>query len=573
MPRTCATSLGAEKRLRSRVMTSPDPGYAVTLPLGPTAPPGAMAPVIPGRSPIVIIGPNGSGKTRLSRQLSGGPSTPQFINALRNTAVEADVGLATYENARNQLNQQLQQSRSTHYALANEFNQLLQQLVAEDQAAAMSFMQRWRSDSNNAGEPAETTWLRLQRLWTAIFTGRTIEWRGTQPWVISETTGVQAEYSANNMSDGEKAALYIIGRVLLAESGVLVVDEAETHLHPLLANRLWDALEDARPDVRFVYLTHDLSLALTRREATYVLASPVDGLSVIQVDDRLPDTVAEALLGAATLSFRARRIVFAEGKGSSIDAQLYTAWFDSADTVVRSVDGCDMVMQSTSAVTRAGFTSNLQSLGIIDGDYRSDALKNALPRGVVALPLHEVESLFAVEGIVAAVCAHVRQPFDRTAYAEALCAAVTEGERHAIVVRRWQARMEPQLQTLLNKVNVAEPLDTLIGRLPELFDHTSWTFDPKMILEEEKVLVETAIPGTDIFRILTLAPGKYMLPVALRVARLDKTTYKSLVIDALRQPDDPTFTALAPAVVAALSALLPARKAQPLKAMPSPPVA
>jgi energy-coupling factor transporter ATP-binding protein EcfA2 len=372
------------------------------------------------------------------------------------------------------------------------------------------------------------------------------------------------------MSDGEKAALYIIGRVLLAEAGVLVVDEAETHLHPLLANRLWDELEDARADVRFVYLTHDLSLALSRREATYVLSSPTHGLSVIEVDQQLPDVVAEALLGAATLSFRARRIVFAEGKGSSVDAQLYTAWFDSADTVVRSVDGCDMVMQSTSAVIRAGFTSNLVAVGIIDSDYRSEALKNALPAGVIALPVHEVESLFAVEGVVAAVCAHVRQPFDAATYASALSEAVSVSERHAIIVRRWQARMEPQLRTLLNGVGRDETVDALIASLPALFDHTGWSFNPQDMLEEEKATVEGAIPGSDIARLLALAPGKYLLPVATRMARLDKTTYKTLVIDALRQPEDPTFKALAPAIIAALTPLLPSRQAPALGLSPAP---
>ena len=112
------------------------------------------------------------------------------------------------------------------------------------------------------------------------------------------------------MSDGEKAALYLAGRVFSSDPGVLVVDEPETHLHALLAVRLWNALEDARPDIRFVYVTHDLTFALSRHKARFVLASPTEGLRTLDVSAELPDDVAEALLGSASLSFYASRVVF-----------------------------------------------------------------------------------------------------------------------------------------------------------------------------------------------------------------------------------------------------------------------
>ncbi len=50
--------------------------------------------------------------------------------------------------------------------------------------------------------------------------------------------------------------------------------------------------------------------------------------------EAVPDDVAGALLGSASLSFYASRVVFCEGTDSSYDAKLYGAWFSGPDTVV-----------------------------------------------------------------------------------------------------------------------------------------------------------------------------------------------------------------------------------------------
>ncbi len=177
--------------------------------------------------------------------------------------------------------------------------------------------------------------------------------------IVSTVAGPALEYSGNQMSDGEKAALFVAGRVFSAERGILVVDEPETHFHSLLAVRLWNALEDARPDLRFVYVTHDLTFALSRRRARYVLASPTAGLRPIAVDDALPSDVSEALLGSASLSFYASRIVFCEGESGGRDESLYGAWFSGPDTVLRSVGSCQMVIRCVEALRAAGVRTHL----------------------------------------------------------------------------------------------------------------------------------------------------------------------------------------------------------------------
>lgn len=74
--------------------------------------------------------------------------------------------------------------------------------------------------------------------------------------------GEPVKYSANQMSDGERAVLYLAAQVLcVPENKMLIMDEPEIHLHRSIMNRLWMALERYRPDCLFIYITHDTQFA------------------------------------------------------------------------------------------------------------------------------------------------------------------------------------------------------------------------------------------------------------------------------------------------------------------------
>jgi ABC-type glutathione transport system ATPase component len=226
--------------------------------------------VLPGGDPVVIIGPNGSGKTRKAREI-GTPTGGQveFVNALRNTRVAPELPAMGHDAAQSQYISQRNQARANHWDLSSEFDVMLSRLIGEHSDAAMRFTSRFRDDPASAGIPEETALTRVNDLWKRVFVGRQLRWENWKPTIDNITTGSKISYSGNFMSDGEKAALYLAGRVFITEPGaVLVVDEPETHFHPLLAIRLWDELEAARPDLRFVYITHDLTFAISRTNCT-----------------------------------------------------------------------------------------------------------------------------------------------------------------------------------------------------------------------------------------------------------------------------------------------------------------
>src|SRR6266487_417226 len=74
---------------------------------------------LPGNSPVVVIGPNGTGKTRQIRQLQANVPI-DFVNALRNTRVSPDLPAMGYDTARNNFTSQRAQTRQTHWEIASD---------------------------------------------------------------------------------------------------------------------------------------------------------------------------------------------------------------------------------------------------------------------------------------------------------------------------------------------------------------------------------------------------------------------------------------------------------------------
>ncbi len=488
---------------------------------------------LPGNSPVVVIGPNGSGKTRQIRQLQANVPI-DFVNALRNTRVSPDLPAMGYDTARNNFTSQRAQTRQTHWEIASDFDMLLSHLLAQDAMSAIEYTRKIRLDHRVEALPPLTPLNRIEDIWREVFPGRELLWRDWKPLVRSVTSGSSIEYSGNQMSDGEKAALYLAGRVISAEPGIIVIDEPETHLHLLLAIRLWNILEKARSDLRFVYVTHDLPFALSRQNPRFVLASPTAGLRVLDFDDDLPNDVAEALLGAASLSFYASRVIFCEGEETSIDAKLYNAWFSTRDTVVRSVGSCQMVLRCVEALRTSKIASSLTPEGIIDRDFHPAQFLKALPDGIYALKVHEVESLLCLADIVAAVAIHLGRSFSRERYLQILAGNVTDSERHKVVIERWKRRLEPNLIGLISTISTRpKPLDDIVKDIPAIFDHTSWSFSPEKILEEEKQRVESVSPISSIDEFLALLPGKKFIAAVAKMLNITDKGYVELVINAL----------------------------------------
>lgn len=518
--------------------------------------------VLSGAAPVVIIGPNGSGKTRSARQIQVPPGHQiEFINALRNTRVAQEIPSMGQDAARNNLRSQRNQARANHWEITSDFDYLLARLVGQASSAALDFQRRFLENPDTAGTPENTPLIKIEAFWRRVFPGRRLRWEDLKPTIDSVTSGTQVSYTGSQMSDGEKAALYMAGLVFITEPAtVLVVDEPETHFHSLLAVRVWNDLEDARPDLRFIYITHDLTFAMSRSDGIYVLASPTNGLRQVAFGEGVPDDVVGALLGSASLSFYASRVVFCEGEDDSLDSRFYNAWFNGADTVVRPVGSCHRVLRCVEALREGGLTLSLNAIGIIDRDYYPDNFFSSLSDGVKMLPVHEIESLFVLPGVVRAIAKHLNKAFDDSQYLSVLRSSITPENQRQITIQRWKSALEPRLTGLVAATSKRDlSVEQLKAEIPNIFNYADWPFSPDGILGEELAAVDAALDeSADPISMLALLPGKPLLPKATNYLGIDKSTLLNLVISTLRSPE-PEHPKLREELVAALQPHLPDR--------------
>ena len=122
------------------------------------------------------------------------------------------------------------------------------------------------------------------------------------------------EYSAAELSDGERNALLIAGSVLTAKPGtLLIIDEPERHLHRSIILPLLVQLFHRRSDCGFVISTHDPDLPLGICQARVLLlrSCSFSGQNIqyweadeLRANDPIDDVLKRDLLGAAQNSVR-----------------------------------------------------------------------------------------------------------------------------------------------------------------------------------------------------------------------------------------------------------------------------
>ncbi len=486
-----------------------------------------------GNAPLVIIGPNGAGKTRYGLELSQW-NDAETIGALRNIALQESIPMQSLAQAEQELTNKKKERRRKPWSIASEINHLFAKLMAEDSASAMDF----RDNYKNKGEPDTTRLMRLQHSWERLFPGRRISFKGYTPKVISEYASGESEYSAQSMSDGERVALYLAGRTLEAKPGVIVVDEPEVHFHSRLAMQFWDELEALRSDCRFVYITHDLQFARSRKPSGFLIVKPGVDPQVVLVEEAIPPDIVEEILAAASFSIYAKRVIFCEGSESSYDQKLYRAYFAGRSDAVVPVGSCKEVVKCTEAFSSAGFVEGMQAIGIVDRDYFPDSYLESLPQQVHVLPVHEIESLFCLRPLFVAIAGHLgKSSADaHTLYDNFLDEARSQfsGElRLRQASERFRRRCKDQFYRAINGLTASGSQEEVRAVHARALDPDVWSIPPAELFDEELAVVDSAI-GTSESEFLRVLPGKVYFSKLAGKLGIDKNVYVGLIADALQ---------------------------------------
>lgn len=458
--------------------------------------PGGM--VVPGNHPLIVIGPNGVGKTRLGVNVANNNGAER-VAALRNVEIP-DIPMQRFEQASREVKSALQQVLSQHWRQSFELQNLLSEILAEDREQAVLYREQ---SINQPTKPLDKNLsnTRLQRIvdiWNRHFPNRKIKIT-YEPKVERSINGDIVTYPIAQMSEGERTALYLAARIVSCNSPIMLVDEPESYFHPLLARGFWDDLEDAAPEVRFIYITHDIPFALSRRRAQFAIARSESLAELLPSASNLPAELIAQIFGAASFSVTASRLVFCEGLQNSYDYEILSAWHDCPRTAVVSAGGCEAVRECVSVFRSGKVTGGLEAFGYIDRDGLPDA--NLLAdQYVKAQSVYEIEGLICIEPIFLALATYhdVQASEANTRYQSFLAKAKNEFTGVLLnreVLNRAKKRAEIMLVSIMNPIKPDPDLGNVRNKFESASPAGGWQNSLKQIFGEEESRLATSLQG------------------------------------------------------------------------------
>ncbi|BCE01105.1 AAA family ATPase [Marinicellulosiphila megalodicopiae] len=479
-----------------------------------------------GKKPIVIIGANGSGKTTFAVKLSKQKKC-DYIGAHRNISLPDKITMDPYTNDRTKSYSQITDQQKSHpWGLANDFKAFSEKFKEEESNIAIKFLRDHKLNPETIAP--QTRFDIVEKIWAELFPKRKIDFSTNNPTAnaahISKTN-----FSISRLSAGERAALYLIVRVISAEEGIIIIDEPEIHFHTQLARLIWDTLENYRQDCRFIYVTHDLHFALTRNNASFIAVNNPNDIEIIEYSNILPDSIFQTILGAASFSISTSKILFCEGTlTNKMDIDFYSKWYNS-DIAVIPVESCSRVIQCVEAMTDNNIFSSLKVSGIIDRDYWPDEYFTKFSSNINVLPYHELESILTHKKIFFAVAESLgnesHEIENKWKEFKIKIEKVLSGiDFNKTVLERSKKFVEFKLTPILNSVKPNKDLETIENDFNKKLDPSNWGFNPNSIFT--KILADCNSALEDFEDTLKIFPGKTILGQAISTLGVSEDIYK-----------------------------------------------
>lgn len=374
---------------------------------------------IENKQSIVLIGANGSGKTRMSiwidennpniqiHRISAQKSLnmPSVVSPTELKVAEEEFLYGTTNDSKEWLKVQgkknVRWGRKPETHLLNDFDKLMKFLMTENFEKSIEFRENYKD--GNTEFDNETRLEKIKKIWENVITHRKLKICAGK----IEVTNIQSNndydyYNGSEMSDGERAIFYFIGEALSVPAGsLIIVDEPENHLHKSILVRLWNAIEVARQDCTFLYITHSLEFASSRINTQIIwVKSQRDS----QWDyEFIEDVGASDSLMLEILGNR-QKVLLVEGTpDKSLDTKLYATLFPEYNVI--PVNNCNTVIHYTKANKELSNIHYVEVKGIIDRDRRSDdEIANYNRDNIFTPDVAEIENLFLIPEVIRIVC-------------------------------------------------------------------------------------------------------------------------------------------------------------------------
>lgn len=349
---------------------------------------------------LVVVGANGTGKSSFGRDIAARYSgCAERIAGMRALFINTSS-----VNFRDMISERLLSP------LISDYEKLVLRLREEEYEAAVNYKEACKE--NPSLLPPVTKIDKIQAIWEKMFPHNRLV-RKSGFIELASTSKNGSPYNASRMSDGEKIVFYLIGAVLNARpEALLIIEEPEIHLHTSIKGFLWDEIEACRPDCTFVYLTHDIEFASSRRHSKRIWIRSYDGddkvwdYEIMEDNESFPEELYLEILG------NRKPVLFIEGTDeSSIDIRLYPHIFP--DYMVKPMGGCQKVIETTKAFGQLKDFHMLESKGIVDRDRRTQGEIEYLRQQNILVPdVAEVENLLMLEDVIKTVARRLMRNSD-----------------------------------------------------------------------------------------------------------------------------------------------------------------
>jgi ABC-type molybdenum transport system ATPase subunit/photorepair protein PhrA len=524
-------------------------------------PSGAESLKIETGSSIVIVGANGSGKTRLASYIEDqlGERAHRIaahraltLNPLVQKISEKQAKLALrtgWSDIRASINyrkgSRWQDKESV--ALLNDFDFLLQVLFAEQTNRALITHNGVRSGKMEGA--IATKFELLTQVWQSLLPHRTLHVSGDDIQV--STIDSEAKYSASDMSDGERAVFYMMGQALVAEPNTLLIfDEPELHVHKSIMSKIWDELESLRPDCAFIFITHDIDFACSRIAEKYVISkyesTPTWDISLVPDESGFDESTTTLILGSR------KPILFVEGGAGSLDIATYRCCYPEWTVIPRG--SCEQVIHSVVTFRQNSALTRINCSGIVDADDYSEADITRLNElGVKILPLSEIENIFIHPEVARAILEHEgfsgEELEDKlAAFIDAITSSIDSSKIEQVAIRFCRRRIDRAIK----KIDLSQ--SDSVPNLREKLNYEMSELDIDAIASLARSKIQSSIDQKDLPSLLKIYDNKGLLAIASSVLKnTRRAEFEHWIIRVLNNRQAPKF-------IEKVKSILPAMK-------------
>ena len=372
---------------------------------------------IEDKKSIVLIGANGAGKTRMSvwideknssinvHRISAQKSLsmPEFVSPTELDIAEENLIYGMHSDDKDWL--KIYGKRNSRWGnkpevhMLNDFDAVMVYLMTENYEKSIEYRENHKEGNEQFDN--ETKLEKIKSIWEQVITHRKLKICAGKIEVIKDITS-EHKYNGSEMSDGERAIFHYIAEAVCAkDNSIIIVDEPENHLHKSILVRLWNAIEEARPDCVFIYITHNLDFAIERVNAQIVWVKSMESDSLwdyeLLEEDVLLDDLLLEILG------NRQKVLLVEGTPEkSTDRKLYSRIFPEYN--ILALEGCSTVIQTAKAFKRVNQLHYKDIRAIVDRDRRSEDEISALRSNNIYVPkVAEIENLFLLPDVIRVV--------------------------------------------------------------------------------------------------------------------------------------------------------------------------